>query len=566
MLTTPKISRSEGGYGAIPTNVANAETINIGDLPDRFSPEFNSLERESSSVVATFSILNTIVGAGVLSLPYAFKELGWGAGIGIVLGSTFFTVLSLRLLCKLCAKTGSKSYSDVIRKTLGANYPELTDLIMFLLLYLVLIAFMCLLNDIGGDVAEYLYYGRANGDGIMNTINSGKLTLGYNHTDAPNERDGVGFDVRTRHFISSAIAMFFIFPLMTRDSLYSLRHTSYLGMICIMTLLAVLIRKCVNVNEADPSLILQAELVPASGKDFLSALPIVLIAFLVQFNVIDVYVKLQEPSEPRINYVINWSIGISAVIFTVFGLVGYFYAYNNTQDNVLKNFDTRDPDLIFARIGLVITLICQTPMIGLPCRNNCILVMSHAQRLLEGRRTRSKSIIILEELEDEPDSPDKRMRSDSWIRAAVHLRDITIGETYFQRYIVPFCTVASCLFISQVLPSVSIIWSVAGSSVSILLAFLLPSLGYIQFWRRQNNDNFGSTGSSPQRIAIAYQTRRSFDIFMKDDGEFVVESAPVKHFWSGMDSEIMSAIILFCISCVLMVSCTYDSIYKVLYP
>jgi amino acid permease len=558
-----------GNYGSIPNDADTSETINVSELPDKFVPEYSSSERESSTVVATFSLLNTILGAGVLSLPYAFKELGWLTALGVVVGSFFFTVLSLRLLCKLCVKTGSKNYSDIIRKTLGANAPELTDLLMFLLLYVVLIAFMCLLNDIAGDVAEYIYFQRAaDKDADAPSASSPHRSHSHSHSErhagVEGHPDEVGFDVRTRHYISSFIAIFFIFPLMTRDSLHSLRHISYLGMASILCLLSVLVHKCVSANAADPDLMSHAEIAPASTQVFLSALPIVLIAFLVQFNVIDVYVKLREPNESHINSVISWSVGVSSIIFTAFGLVGYFYAYGNTQDNILKNFGPRDPDLIIARIGLVVTLICQTPMIGLPCRNNCILVMSHLQRLWEGRRTRSKSIIILEE---EPESESNRPRSDSWVRAAVGLREITIGETAVQRYGIPLCAVTSSLFISQVLPGVSVIWSVAGSSVSILLAFLLPSLGYIQFWRRKNNrDPTKFVGYTPIKVPLSRKPRSSFDVSMRDDGEVAVDSAPPARLWSGMDSEIVSAIVLFCLSCVLMVCCTYDSVKKVMYP
>ena len=556
-----------GDYGSIPNDADTTEIINVSELPDKFVPEYLSSERESSTVVATFSLLNTILGAGVLSLPYAFKELGWLTALGVVVGSFFFTVLSLRLLCKLCVKTGSKNYSDIIRKTLGANAPELTDVLMFLLLYVVLIAFMCLLNDIAGDVAEYMYFQHAAGQEDTPSASSPSSHRSHAERHAgghSDHSDEVGFDVRTRHYISSFIAIFFIFPLMTRDSLHSLRHISYLGMGSIMCLLSVLVHKCVGANTADPDLISQAEIAPASTQVFLSALPIVLIAFLVQFNVIDVYVKLREPNESHINSVITWSVGVSSIIFSAFGLVGYFYAYGNTQDNILKNFGPRDPDLIIARIGLVVTLICQTPMIGLPCRNNCILVMSHIQRLWEGRRTRSKSIIILEE---EPESETNRPRSDSWVRAAVNLREITIGETAVQRYGIPLCAVASSLFISQVLPGVSVIWSVAGSSVSILLAFLLPSLGYIQFWRRKNNrDPTKFVGYTPIKVPLSKKARSSFDVSMKDDGEIAVESAPPTRLWPGMDSEIISAVVLFCLSCVLMVCCTYDSVKKVMYP
>jgi len=540
----------------------------INDLPDQFKPDYSSEERKSSNFVALVSLVNTIVGGGVLSLPYAFKSLGFVTGLAVVVISAAVTVLSLRLLCKLTVKTGSKCYADVVRKTLGANFPELTDLVMFLLLYLVLIAFMCLLSDIGGDVAEYLYYGKMADVGVgLNTINSGLTAGRLSNVN--------GFSVQARHHIASAIVLLFIYPLMTTESLHSLRHVSFIGITSILSLLVVLLKKCITVNLQNPDLAAQAVMEPASTQDFLTALPIVLIAFFVQFNVIDVYSNLQEPSQKNIDSVIGGTIGISATIFAAFGLAGYFYAYGDTEDNVLKNFSTRDPDLIYARIGLIITLICQTPMVGLPCRNNLILVISHIQRLIEGRRSRSKSIISIEkELEMVAGTP--RGRTLSSYQADINLREVKITDSHLHRFGIPLCIVLSCLFMSQIMPGVGVVWSVAGSSVSILLAFLLPSLAYIQLWKKTNRasrraEKSALTAPSGAGLAAAVSPvpypRSSHDAVEAGmgtpDGTGRGLCGALR---KGGDWEIIGAYLLLCTSCLLMVCCTYDSVRKIMYP
>ncbi len=546
MTSTPSdYGTPQTKYGAIPTFEAwldqtptlkvkqNGQgNISITDLPDQFVPEYSSDERKSSVVIASLSLINTMVGGGVLSLPYAFRSLGYATGLIVVCASASVTMLSLKLLCKLTVKTGSRCYADVIRKTLGADYPELTDLVMFLLLFLVLIAFMCLLSDIGGDVAEYIYYGKMVDVGVgMNTINSGTTNSRLTNVH--------GFNVTTRHHIATAIAIVFIYPLMTTDSLHSLRHISFLGVASILGLLVVLVKKCIAVNVTHPDLIAGAMAGPASSQDFLTALPIVLIAYFVQFNVIDVYSSLQEPSQQNIDRVIHWTAALSSLIFAAFGIAGYFYAYGDTADNVLKNFNTRDPDLIYARTGLIITLICQTPMVGLPCRNTLILVLSHAQRWIEGRRTRSKSILCIEEeLEMTP-----RTRSLSSITADLKKREITMNDSALHRYGIPLGIVLSSLFMSQILPGVGVVWSLTGSSVSILLAFLLPSLAYMKFWAKSN---LRSTFQTPPRLTEPETSDLSSGL------------------WSKKDTEIFGARALFYTSCILMVCCTYDSVRKVL--
>ena len=299
-----------------------------------------------------------------------------------------------------------------------------------------------------------------------------------------------------------------------------------------------------------------------------------LIAFFVQFNVIDVYSNLQDPSQQNIDSVIGKTIGISASIFAAFGLAGYFYAYGDTADNVLKNFNTRDPDLIYARIGLIVTLICQTPMVGLPCRNNLILVMSHIQRLIEGRRSRSKSIISIEkELEVYAGTP--RERTMSSYQADINSREIKITNSTLHRYGIPLGIVLSCLFMSQILPGVGVVWSVAGSSVSILLAFLLPSLAYIQLWKKTNRSasssrrgaqatslGGGGAGSTAFPFPDPATTTRDED----EEGCACGESGLWEALCGQRELEVVGAYVMFYTSCLLMVCCTYDSVRKVMYP
>jgi len=115
------------GYKPVSSSVSSVE-----DMEDNFVPAFESSERLSSSSTAVFSLLNTVLGGGVLSLPYAFLKLGWAVALFVISVASYMSCLSLSMLCVMASKTGSRSYSDIIRKTLGANAPELVDLVLFL--------------------------------------------------------------------------------------------------------------------------------------------------------------------------------------------------------------------------------------------------------------------------------------------------------------------------------------------------------------------------------------------------------------------------------------------------
>jgi amino acid permease len=79
---------------------------------------------------------------------------------------------------------------------------------------------------------------------------------------------------------------------------------------------------------------------------------------------------MADPSAEGANFVMTRALCAAALLFFSFGLVGYLFAYDQTSDNILNNFLSNEPGLglLVARVGLMVTLMCQLPMIMLPCR------------------------------------------------------------------------------------------------------------------------------------------------------------------------------------------------------
>ena len=81
----------------------------ISSEPNLLVPPFDDPSRQSTSLVAIFNLIATIVGGGVLSLPLAFDKLGVGLATVLMILAAIVTDQSLYLLC-LCARlTGASS-------------------------------------------------------------------------------------------------------------------------------------------------------------------------------------------------------------------------------------------------------------------------------------------------------------------------------------------------------------------------------------------------------------------------------------------------------------------------
>jgi amino acid permease len=83
------------------------------------APEYDSPQRKSPLVVATFNLTATIVGGGVLSLPLAFARCGVVLGTVLMIVAAIITDRSLYLLCLCARQTGATSYGEVGKVAFG---------------------------------------------------------------------------------------------------------------------------------------------------------------------------------------------------------------------------------------------------------------------------------------------------------------------------------------------------------------------------------------------------------------------------------------------------------------
>ena len=210
------------------TSALLLQADSVQALPDAWSPAYQSESRESSMTVATFNLLNTVVGGGALSLPYAFSKSGWLCGIIIVAFSAQLSLFALNLLCTLARKLSCDSYAAVVRKTMGRGSADLLDLIQFFMLLLVVVAFLILIRDIAGDIFEFA---------VLDSASASASDADGTPSLSPQQRTGL--------LCAIAAAMF---PLMAQESLHALRHVSIVGSASVLLLLVVIAHKAVLAN------------------------------------------------------------------------------------------------------------------------------------------------------------------------------------------------------------------------------------------------------------------------------------------------------------------------------
>ena len=315
---------------------------------ENIHPPVGSSSRRSTLLSSSFNLVATVIGGGVLSLPYAFATCGLATGVGFTVLAAVMADFSLYILCSCARRTGTQSYGDVARVCFGEAARIVVTVILFVFLMFVTTAFMILMRDIMASMVEF-----ATGSTLSFRQNTTVLV----------------------------VCVLVTFPFMLLKDLYSLRHNCYVGFVSVLLLMSAMIYRAIAVNEEDPDLFKnEAVLTSSDPFDSLFSFPLVALAFLSQFNMLSVHSSLQNPTRARLQKVIHLAIGACTVMFLAFGVSGYLYSYGDTKDNILLNFDPSDRVVLLGRFGLGITLIAGCPMIVLPCREAMLILPAQIRK------------------------------------------------------------------------------------------------------------------------------------------------------------------------------------------
>ena len=88
---------------------------------------------------------------------------------------------------------------------------------------------------------------------------------------------------------------------------------------------------------------------------------------------------------------------------------------------------------------------------------------------------------------------------------SLSMQGLDLEETHsrISRILCACMLVVTTLVMGELCPGVSIIWTIAGSSISLLLAFILPSLAYIMLWRIANDEGLDEADGGKGRVSVA---------------------------------------------------------------
>lgn len=296
----------------------------------------NRFTRSGSTVSSVFNLCSATLGAGALSLPYAFAKSGLGIGLILLIGAAFLSVYSIDLLIYCKTRTHLKSYEDLAVYCFSKRFALFVEVNIVLFCLGVLVAYIVAAADIVHPI----------------------IILAF----------GNHFFLAKRSILILIFVTFVMLPLSFYEKVNSLRFASMIGVLSIVYLVfAVAIVSIMDLSlNGFPSLT-TSELFDFSWDIFLS-IPIIMFAFTNQVNVFSIYTELNRPCIRRMNRVVRHSTITTALLYTIIGSFGYLQNLNNTKPDILANYNLSQPIIAIAQFAVGLTVALSFPINVFPLR------------------------------------------------------------------------------------------------------------------------------------------------------------------------------------------------------
>lgn len=431
----------------------------LGDC-DEIKTTFTDLEQISESASMSrqndiavrygiFNLVSTIVGGGLLSLPYAFKQCGLALGCVLLLLTASLSGYTVKLLVRCSVLSGQDSYEGIACYAFGNKGSIGTSALLFVLTWLCAVAYVILLGDIAMPVVQLIF--------------------------------GISDDARDSHSVLSVrtalqlCAIVLVCPLTFAENLSALKFTSLSSILSITLLVVAMV-----VNSAQDGFTFpdseqyaghdQGDVLWVGGAKSFTAFSIISVSFLCHFNVLPVCKAVTVVTRTRMRNLVYSTMGLCCTLYTIAAVFGYLNFRNMVCGNVLLNYEDSSGKvqlITFGRIGLFFTVMLTFPLLVLPCRENA----ERLAMLIFKEPPQEERCSVEEVFESVPDAEGENLDN-----AAEPTVVISMQKRILHAAIINLSAFLSAIFI----PGVQVVWTFMGSTVSIIIAFILPTAFYLR--------------------------------------------------------------------------------------
>ncbi|KKA27447.1 hypothetical protein TD95_004694, partial [Thielaviopsis punctulata] len=297
--------------------------------------------RPKSGLQSAFmNMANSIIGAGIIGQPYAFKQAGLLAGMVLLVALTVVVDWTIRLIVINAKLSGTNSFQATVAHCFGRKGMLAISLAQWAFAFGGMVAFAIVVGDSIPVVFRAIW---------PDLSEMGLFSL-----------------LGNRQVVITIFVMGISYPLTLYRDIAKLAVASTFALISMLIIIS--------------TVVIQSLLVPADQRGSLSpalwtinsgitqAIGVISFAFVCHHNSLLIYGSLRTPTIDRFSTVTHLSTGVSMIACMTVALSGFLTFGDKTLGNVLNNFPADNTMVTFARLCFGLNMLTTLPLEAFVCR------------------------------------------------------------------------------------------------------------------------------------------------------------------------------------------------------
>ncbi|KLT45533.1 hypothetical protein CC85DRAFT_136756 [Cutaneotrichosporon oleaginosum] len=283
---------------------------------------------------------NSILGAGIIGLPYAIKQAGFVTGIVLLIVLAAVTDWTIRLVVLNAKLSGRDSYIDVMAHTFGRAGAGAVSFFQFAFAFGGMCAFNVIIGDSIPHVLAFVFPFLKEHAGLRLLVD--------------------------RRFIIVLCTITVSFPLSLHRDIVKLSKSSAFALVSMGVIVCAVVFRSVGV---DPDLKgSTAGAISLMKPGVFEAIGVISFAFVCHHNTMFIYKSISVPTLDRFNAVTHTSTSLSLVCCLLMSVTGYLTFTDKTEGNILNNFSADDWVINIARFCFGANMSTTIPLENYVCR------------------------------------------------------------------------------------------------------------------------------------------------------------------------------------------------------
>lgn len=441
------------------------ESSEDNDGENRNLPE----NKKISTMAITVTMINSIVGTGIINLPFIYKSLGIILATFSIFLSGFISTNSVYFLMRTKIYTHRYSYALYAK----LSYGTIGTIALRIVFVMKNICSCCVRLRVFGNLSQSL---------MMIFLKISRIVQLNDEEEAE----------PTQFFLTKNFYILVIFcllmPLMFKNDVSALKKFNFLGCYSVYFFVSALVIVSVykyfkNELPAFESHMLYPTISPWGIVSCVTAL---FDAFSFHANIFPIYLTMKDRTARKMSHCSIEANLVTACLYVISGMAGFFMFRLNLNKDVFRNFKNdilsyRDKNIFISLllfcslIGFFISALLSFPLVFFSLKNNLYnFFMLVKKKMSKNEKDKKRSPLVHlknKEIEKEFIEEMKEVKKASKERE----------QNCWRKYVYTFCCYCLVLFLTLNVDSVIALNSLAGSTFGNVINILAPALFLLHF-------------------------------------------------------------------------------------